>query len=482
MNAKQASQSTHVPAKPLVLIPQYFGSIVFDRRTSKYLPFDADASELLTRLQDISFDAVVGEIQDPQYRNQFTRFFEHFYTLGFFTTDLRFAGSVLEVTVPPDHLVGPLAAHLEVVAACNLKCTHCFAGELPRKERPLTLTELDELFASFAHMGTFRLGLTGGEPLLRHDLFEIIDLAAAHGLCPCITTNGLLITEKIAQEFGKRELVWLNVSLEGACAETNDLIRGKGTFDRVLKHLSILSKHAHFTLAFTIMHSNLHEIGACAELAYKVGAHTAVFRPLYPVGVARHHLELMPSFAEYNDALNLLADGEENSHFEFCSLDPFNPQTRQESQSVIYQNFGCGAGNLVCSISVSGDVNPCSFLGHGFVAGNIRERTIEDIWHNSQGFRDIRALPGNNFCGSCGNSTTFAGGCRARALVFNGSINAPDPWLTARAEQIESMPSSLINVNEKKKVYHPLRVLEFSPHSGLEGRCVDHCGCSHIEQ
>src|SRR5215510_5874506 len=248
---------------PLVLVPQYFGSTVFDRSTSKYLPFDAETTELLVRLKREPFDVVLAQVQDVEQRAQLERFFESFYKLGFFTIDLRFAGSVLEVNVPPDHLVGPLALHLEIVAACNLKCTHCFAGELPRREEPLSLKELDELFATLARIGTFRLGLTGGEPLLRRDVFEIIDLATQHGLHPCITTNGLLITEEIAREFGKRKLVWLNVSLEGATAQTNDRVRGQGTFELVRERLSLLSNHARFTLAFTIMKTNLEEMKDC---------------------------------------------------------------------------------------------------------------------------------------------------------------------------------------------------------------------------
>src|SRR5262249_43190829 len=159
----------------------------------------------------------------------------------------------------------PLAVHLEVIASCNLKCTHCFADVLPRRETPLTLEELDKLFESMAKMGSFRLGLTGGEPLMRRDLFEIIDLATSHGLHPCITTNALLLTEAIAQEFGKRDLVWLNVSLEGATADSNDLIRGQGVFERVTEKLQVLRKYARFTLAFTVTHHNYAEVEACAE-------------------------------------------------------------------------------------------------------------------------------------------------------------------------------------------------------------------------
>lgn len=434
---------------PLVLIPQYFGSIVFDRRTSRYLPFDIASTQILKRLQSETLNAVFEDIEDIDSQNQLARFFDHFYELGFFTIDQKFAGTVLDIEPAANHLTGPLAVHLEVIAACNLTCKHCFAGILPRKESPrLTFSELDRLFAELARMGSFRLGLTGGEPLLRRDIFDIIDLATGHGLHPCITTNGFLITEDIAREFGKRELVWLNVSLDGATPKTNDYIRGSGTFEKVVENLQLLSKHARFTLAFTIMKNNLKEIEACAELAKKLGANAAVFRPLYPVGIAQQNSDLMPTFTEYNDALNTLASIETEQDFELRSIDPFNPQTREESQSAIYQNFGCGAGNLVCSISVSGDMNPCSFLGSKFVANNIRKRSIAEIWHDSQVFRDIRALPG-------GTNDTFNGGCRVRSLAFNGSINAPDPWVIEK-ELKTMIPLDFV------PVHHPMTILELT--------------------
>jgi radical SAM protein with 4Fe4S-binding SPASM domain len=438
------------PRPPLVLIPQHFGSLVFDRRTSRYLPFDAEATRVLSALIEAPIGRVLADARDAEHRDRIDRFFEHFYGLGFFTTDTRFAGVALDVDPPADHLLAPLAVHLEVVSACNLTCTHCFAGELPRRERRLTLDELDRLFAEMASLGSFRLGLTGGEPLLRKDLFEVIDLAVGHGLAPCVTTNGLLITEEIAREFGRRELVWLNVSLEGASAQTNDRVRGEGTFARVLDRLAVLREHARFTMAFTVMRTNVEEIEACARLAHEVGADTAVFRPLYPVGVAQQHLELMPSFAEYNSALNSLArlDGDV---LDMRQIDPFGPYSRAETQSVVHQNYGCGAGNLVCSVSVSGDVNPCSFLGPGFVAANVCDSSLARIWQHSAGFRAMRALQHREPSSGRGHTATFGGGCRARALVLNGSVNAPDPWI-ADQQELERSTSDA--------VHNPLAILD----------------------
>jgi MoaA/NifB/PqqE/SkfB family radical SAM enzyme len=401
---------------PLVLIPQYFGCLVFDRRTSRYLPFDTEATELLLRLLKEPVDAILPELPDADECAAVLRFFDCFYERGFFSVDGRLAADVLAVDVPADHLVGPLAVHLEIIAACNLACTHCFAGVLPRNHHPLTLAELDQVFADLARIGSFRLGLTGGEPLMRKDLFDVLDTATGHGLHPCLTTNGLLITEEIARQFGRRQLVWLNVSLEGPDAETNDAVRGAGTFDTVVEKLQLLRRHARFTLAFTVMRTNAHLVRQCAELAYRVGAHTAVFRPLYPVGTALHHLDLMPSFEQYTEALRELADMD-SPGADLRNLDPFGPEQRAATQPQIHTTHTCGAGNHVCSISVQGDVNPCSFLGPAFNGGNVREEPFAVIWRHSQQFRRMRGATGE-----------FRGGCRARSQTFAGSVDAADPW------------------------------------------------------
>lgn len=437
---------------PLMLVPQHFGCTVFDRSTSKYYPFDAETAAILMTLAEKPLNAVMEATDDPTVQAQIWGFFEHFYELGFFDADGRFMGGVLDIDPPQDHLAGPLAVHLEVMAACNLTCTHCFAGELPRHEERLNLDEIQMVFEDMAGMGSYRLGLTGGEPLMRREIFDIMDMATDVGLHPCITTNALLITEEIAKEFGKRDLVWLNVSLDGATSATNDLVRGKGTFDRVLDKLKILADHARFTLAFTIMQTNVEEIEACAALAYEVGASTAVFRPLYPVGIAREHLDqLMPTFEQYNEALNVLAGLDVDGHHQpdLRSIDPFSPHHREEGQAVTYGNHGCGAGNLVCSVSVSGDVNPCSFLGSDFVAANVRDQPLSEIWRSSHQFQAMRALEG-------GTTDTFSGGCRARSLVFQGDANAPDPWLDDQVALAGQAAERRSNVT----FYDPLTVLE----------------------
>lgn len=431
-SALPAQRPEDVVSAPLVIVPQHFGSLVFDRATSRYLPFDAETTALLRLLTTNLPGEVAGEVSDLEAFAQFHRAIS---ARGFCTPDGRFAGATLDVTPPDGHLTGPLALHLEIIGACNLACTHCFAGDLPRHQAPLRLTEIVDLLDQLAAVGSYRLGLTGGEPLMRKDVFEIIDEAGARGLHPCLTTNGLMIDEEMARKLGARDFAWLNVSLDGASAATNDAIRGAGVFDAVRDKLRLLSRHARFTLAFTITSTNAHEVEACARLAREVGAHTAVFRPLYPTGVALRHPELMPSYDQYAGALEQIEAmaGLPVGH-EVCAIDPFSPQTRQETQARTATHPGCGAGTTVCSVSVQGQVNPCSFMGAEHDAGNIRERSFREIWDHSQGFQAVRdpALDRAGCQEGCGG---FEGGCRARSKAAHGSIHAADPWLDAYLER-----------------------------------------------
>ena len=100
---------------------------------------------------------------------------------------------------------------------------------------------------------------------------------------------------------------------------------------------------------------------------------------------------------------------------------------------------------------LSGDVNPCSFLGPEYAAGSLRHRSLAEIWRNSPGFCRIRALP----TAEPGSGAVFSGGCRARALVLNVSINAPDPWVDSAPTEAASGPTT-------RRCLHPLKVLELS--------------------
>src|SRR5262245_19799164 len=106
--SKRSATAMTLQRQPLVLVPQYFGSLVFDRRTSRYLPFDQEATDLLLALHRQPIDTVLGRLPDDDYEAAL-RFVSCYHERGFFRLDGQLAAEVLDVEVPPDHLVGPLA-------------------------------------------------------------------------------------------------------------------------------------------------------------------------------------------------------------------------------------------------------------------------------------------------------------------------------------------------------------------------------------
>lgn len=414
------------------LTRQWFGSLVFDHRLARYLPFDHALTEALIA----SVSQPIHTLLDPNGDDETARAcIEHFYNEGLFTPSMLFDG-VVQDTLPLHRvLTGPLSVHLEVVARCNLSCTHCFAGELPRKSDPLTLNELDALFRDLSRMGAFRLSLTGGEPLLRKDLCAIIDLAIKHQLHPCITTNGLLLNERWVQDLSQRKLLWLNVSLDGTDAITNDTVRGEGTFDAVVEKVALLKGRVPFSIAFTVMKHNALQAEKLTSLAQQLGANAAVLRPLYPVGTAVEHPELLPTFAQYQHALATMApSGSE-------PLREFSPATRANDAAKVIDHLGCGAGTTTLSISADGTVNPCSFLGAGFNSLSVKEHSVQSIWQSGDKFAQLREFAARE----AAEQSPFRGGCRARAQYFSGSAFAVDPWVLPNAQD--------------SKHRHPLTVL-----------------------
>lgn len=402
---------------PLVLIPQHFGSLLYARETTRYLRFGRLATEWLERLRERPAGQwwASAAMED---RESLASFFDHLEQLGLLDVNGRLPAARLCLDPPPDCLAGPLAVHVEVIGACDLSCRHCFAGPLPRNHQPLQLSELETLFDDLASIGSYRLGVTGGEPTQRADLFDVLDAAVERGLAPCVTTNGMRLDWEMAAKFAQRPQVRLHVSLDGATANSNDQVRGQGVFSEVTSRLRGLRGQLRYTLAFTLTRHSVHETEACVKLADRLGARDVVFRPLYPAGQAAvssrtpsqagAERSLMPTYEQYVGGLHTVA----------ASAAAGQVSSRGPES--------CGAGRTAASISAQGLVNPCSFLGPDFDGESIRERRFPEIWRDSAPLRELRRGCGAA-CGE-GQDSGFSGGCRARALQLHGDAAETDPW------------------------------------------------------
>ena len=321
----------------------------------------------------------------------------------------------------------------ELTRACNLACRHCRAsalscappGELTTQE---ALALLDDI-ASFAQPTII---LTGGEPLLRADLFDIARHTTALGLRPVVATNGSLLDADTARRLVETGVRRISVSLDGADAAHHDALRGvPGAFDASLRGLAAAREAGlPFQLNTTVTTDNADQLPAIYELAIRLGAVAHHIFLLVPTGRAAALRGMELDAPGYEAILNWLADQYARSPIEIRATCAPHFYRIQRQRGIPTQARGCLAGQSFCFISHVGDVQPCGYFDQQ--VGNVRQQSLREIWENAALFRDLRdhsAYGGK--CGSC-EFLRVCGGCRARAYEATGDPLAPEPLCAHR--------------------------------------------------
>ncbi|MBW1739086.1 MAG: radical SAM protein [Deltaproteobacteria bacterium] len=288
----------------------------------------------------------------------------------------------------------------ETTRNCNLSCVHCRASA---EHGPFT-GELDtqasfHLLDQIAEVGEPIVILTGGEPLLRPDIFDIARYGTDKGLRMVMAPNGTLITEKTTRQMADAGIQRISVSLDGATRESHDKFRGvQGAFDGALRGIRrVKDAGIEFQINTTITKTNLSEIPKIQELAIKLGA------------VAHHIFLLVPTGRRI-----------------------LRQRAKQEGKSVTFKTHGmdavtrgCLGGTGFCFISYRGIVQPCGFLQVN--CGDITKTSFAEIWNHSDVFLSLRNF--DNLKGKCHGCEfrKVCGGCRARAYEATGDFLAEEP-------------------------------------------------------
>ncbi len=316
----------------------------------------------------------------------------------------------------------------ELTRACNLACRHCRAsatsctppGELSTQE---AFALLDDI-ASFAQPTII---LTGGEPLLRADLFDIARHATERGLRSVAATNGSLLDAAAARRLVEAGVRRISVSLDGSDAASHDSLRGvPGAFEQALRGIGCARDAAlPFQLNTTVTTDNADQLPAIHELAIRLGAAAHHVFLLVPTGRAASLRGMELDARRYEAILNWLADRFVSSPIEIRATCAPHFYRILRQRGVATQARGCLAGQSFCFISHTGDVQPCGYFD--VQVGNIRQKSLREIWEKAELFRDLRdhAAYGGK-CGSC-EFLRVCGGCRARAYEATGDPLAPEP-------------------------------------------------------
>jgi radical SAM protein with 4Fe4S-binding SPASM domain len=285
--------------------------------------------------------------------------------------------------------------------------------------------------------------LSGGEPLLRADVFDIASYGTGLGMRMCIATNGTLVTEDICRNMQESGIKMVSLSLDGASAEVHDNFRNqRGAFAGTLNAIRLLNEHnIPFLINSSFTKRNKEEAPKLYTLVKELGATAWYLFMIVPTGRGEEIMEELIPASEYEDILNWHYDMEKEEH-DLLVRPTCAPQyyrivlqrAKEDGEGFQRRSLkfstggskGCLAGQLICLIDVDGNIQPCSYFPK--FAGNIREQSFQDIWENSELFRDMRnfkAYKGN--CGKC-EYVSVCGGCRARAYAITGDYMEQEPF------------------------------------------------------
>jgi len=302
-------------------------------------------------------------------------------------------------------VVGPLHGSIIITYRCNLRCSMCELwkrpieyGALGKKE--LTTKELKKVIDDFREIGTTGIGFTGGEPMLRKDIFELVNYTKKKGMITHMSSNGLIINEQIASKIMQSGLDAIGFSLDGATAETHDKIRGiKGSYEKVINSILLLNKLNErrkkklIIIVVTVISTlNLHEIRELVSLLRKLKVDKISFIPFHDIGILS---DGTPSMNKHK------IKGKEMKQLD--SVIDFLIKTKKE-ESIIDSStrylrlfkycfrdmqlpMPCYAGYATFSVDGYGDMYPCfpmMEMGLAKNAANVRDVSLKDYWGSKE--------------------------------------------------------------------------------------------------
>ncbi len=367
----------------------------------------------------------------------------------------------------------------EVTRSCNLACVHCRASSLRGPyEGELATDRCLSLLEEIAALGKPVVILTGGEPLLREDIYEIAAYGDGLGLRMVLATNGTLVTEETAVRMMTSGIRRVSVSIDGKDAKHHDAFRHvPGAFEGAMAGIEAMKKAGlEFQINTTITRLNLDQMADIMDMAVGIGAAAHHIFLLVPTGrgkelsgqaispedyektllwfykeslhrpiqlkatCAPHYYRILrqrgQGTGDRGQGTEIRERGSGNMDQETENRDQGTGIRDQGAENPLHaMPRGCLGGSSFCFISHTGQVQPCGYLD--LDCGQIREDRFADIWAHSPILKELRDL--NTYKGKCGRCEFIrvCGGCRARAYEITGDYLAEEPFCVYEPKQVE---------------------------------------------
>lgn len=346
-----------------------------------------------------------------------------------------------------------------ITRRCNLHCIHCYsesknqeyAGELSHQQA-------NEVLDDLASFGIPVLLFSGGEPLMREGILDLIGEANERGLRTALSTNGTMITPEAAQALKAKGLAYVGISIDGLEAMNDRFRAKKGAYQEALAGIrNARAAGFRVSLRFTLTRYNMADLDAIFDLVVEEGIPRFCIYHLAYAGRGNKLLSFDLSHSETREAMDLIfrrtIDMQENGHdVEVLTVDNHAdavflmhwvrrnmPERADEVEALVRRNGGNSSGKGIACIDNVGDVHPDQFW-RTQTLGNVLERPFSEIWQDESnellyGLRNRRGRIGGR-CGSCAYFDMCNGNLRVRAESAAGDIWAQDPACYLTDEEI----------------------------------------------
>ncbi len=297
-------------------------------------------------------------------------------------------------------LSAPINLTFAVTSSCNLRCKHCLTKDHRQDFPDFSFDEIKKIIKEIADLKIFSIAVFGGEPFVRPDILEILSEISRYPIGLSINTNGTLIDEPMARELARYRAGY-TVSLDGSTPAVVEKIRGKGVFEKTLKAITLLRQYEKpILISTTVMGSNFRDLSAIARLGKELGVNGVRFNHLFYINNAECFMNELAISAD--QAFEVLSELQEiqKEYGDFISgsflqvsenirdiKNGKKPEVFEPSSSLEVKP--CGAAKSKCAIKPNGEVVPCELLWNT-PAGNLRERSLADIWRNAKVMREFR--------------------------------------------------------------------------------------------
>lgn len=332
----------------------------------------------------------------------------------------------------------------ETTQKCNLKCVHCrCSSDMLSSEGDFSTEEGKKLLKEISDFSKPVVVLSGGEPLLRPDIFELAEYGTSLGLRMCMATNGALVNDEVCEKMKKADIKMVSLSLDGSTAEVHDDFRGcKGAFQGVVNAAGFFRKHGQkFLINSSFTKRNQSDIANTFKVAKSLGATAWYMFMIVPTGRGEEIMSELISKEDYEEILDWHYQQEKLEddilmrptcaphYYRIVPQKAKAEGVKFERRSLTFSTGGgkgCIAAQSICLIDCFGNVKPCSYFHR--TAGNVKTTPFSEIWKNSEIFKDLRNFKAyKGKCGEC-EYINVCGGCRARADAVYGDYMAEEPF------------------------------------------------------